>query len=51
MTPWERKLWFHLRTNRLGGFHFRRQQIIDGVIVDFYCHALRLVEEVDGSGH
>ena len=51
MTPWESKLWVHLRANRLGGFHFRRQQIIDGVIVDFYCHAARLVVEVDGSGH
>ena len=37
MTPWERKLWVHLRANGLGGFHFRRQQIIDGYIVDFYC--------------
>jgi very-short-patch-repair endonuclease len=51
MTPWERKLWVHLRGNRLGGFHFRRQQIIDGYIVDFFCHAARLVVEVDGSGH
>ena len=51
MTPAESKLWHHLRGNRLGGFHFRRQQIIDGYIVDFYCHALGLVVEVDGSGH
>ena len=21
MTPWESKLWVHLRANRLGGFH------------------------------
>ena len=51
MTPWESKLWVHLRANRLGGFHFRRQQIIDGYIVDFYCHAAKLIVEVDGSGH
>jgi very-short-patch-repair endonuclease len=51
MTPCERKLWVHLRANRLGGFHFRRQQIIDGYIVDFYCHQARLVVEVDGSSH
>ena len=51
MTPWESKLWVHLRANRLGGFHFRRQQIIDGYIVDFYCHTAKLVVEVDGSGH
>ena len=51
MTPFERKLWIQLRANRLGGFHFRRQQIIDGDIVDFYCQSARLVVEVDGSGH
>jgi len=51
MTPCERKLWYHLRANRLCGFHFRRQQIIDGYIVDFYCHQARLVVEVDGSSH
>ena len=28
--------------------HFRRQQIIDGFIVDFYCYAAGLVVEVDG---
>ena len=38
MTPAERRLWNQLRANRLGGWHFRRQQIIDGFIVDFYCH-------------
>ena len=51
MTPAERTLWQHLRANRLGGFHFRRQQIIDGFIVDFYCHATRLVVELDGDVH
>ena len=51
MTPWESKLWAHLRANRLVGFHFRRQQISDGVIVDFYYHAAKLIIEVDGSGH
>ena len=33
------------------GRHFRRQQIIDGFIVDFYCHAAGLVIEVDGKIH
>jgi very-short-patch-repair endonuclease len=51
MTPAERALWQHLRANRLGGFHFRRQQIIGGFIVDFYCHAAGLVVEVDGDVH
>jgi len=48
MTPQEMILWGHLRANRTGGYHFRRQQIIDGYIVDFYCHKAALVIEVDG---
>ena len=44
-------LWAALRKNQLAGLHFRRQQIIDGFIVDFYCHAAGLVIEVDGSVH
>ncbi|MGH1395437.1 MAG: endonuclease domain-containing protein [Trichormus sp.] len=51
MTPAETILWEHLRGNRLHGLHFRRQQIIDGFIADFYCHAARLVIEVDGKIH
>lgn len=35
----------------MDGLHFRRQQIIDGYIVDFYCHALSLIVEVDGEIH
>ena len=51
MTEAERMLWAALRKNQLAGLHFRRQQIIDGFIVDFYCHAAGLVIEVDGSVH
>ncbi|PKO13193.1 MAG: restriction endonuclease [Chloroflexi bacterium HGW-Chloroflexi-10] len=51
MTPPEKHLWQSLRANRLGGFHFRRQQIIDGYIVDFYCHAADMVIELDGPIH
>jgi very-short-patch-repair endonuclease len=51
MTPAERTLWAELRGNRLAGRHFRRQQIIDGFIVDFYCHQAALVIEVDGGVH
>jgi len=51
MTPAEAILWQHLRASRLGGLHFRRQQIIDGFIADFYCHSARLVVEVDGAIH
>jgi very-short-patch-repair endonuclease len=51
MTGEERILWSHLRTNRFHGLHFRRQQVVQGFIVDFYCHAARLVIEVDGPIH
>jgi very-short-patch-repair endonuclease len=51
MTLAEARLWAGLRGRRLAGLRFRRQQIIDGFIVDFYCHAARLVIEVDGGIH
>ena len=51
MTPAERVLWQELRHNRLNGLQFRRQQIINPYIVDFYCHAKALVVEVDGDIH
>ena len=50
-TEEEKLLWQYLRKNRLGGFHFRRQQVIQGFIVDFYCHKAGLVVEVDGGVH
>jgi very-short-patch-repair endonuclease len=50
MTPAEKILWNELRANKLG-VHFRRQQVIAGFIVDFYCHKADLVIEVDGSVH
>jgi len=51
MTPAERRLWEHLRRSQLDGLHFRRQQVIDGYIADFYCHEVGLVVEVDGGIH
>jgi very-short-patch-repair endonuclease len=50
-TRAEHVLWQRLKANRLRGLHFRRQQLIDGFIVDFYCHAIGLVIEVDGPIH
>ncbi len=51
LTAAERALWNELRTGNLGGFHFRRQQVIDGFIVNFHCHECALVVEVDGDIH
>ena len=50
MTPAEKILWQELRANKLG-VHFRRQQVVQGFIVDFYCHQASLVVEVDGDIH
>ncbi len=51
-TEAERKLWWHLRHRLpLSGGHFRRQVRIGSYIVDFVCHALKLVIEVDGGQH
>ena len=51
MTYCEKILWQELRKNHIRYFYFRRQHPIRWFIVDFYCHELRLVIEVDGSVH
>ena len=47
----EKQLWQRLKNKQLLGFKFRRQQVIDRFIVDFYCHEIKLVIEVDGEVH
>jgi very-short-patch-repair endonuclease len=49
MTKEERHLWFDFLRNY--PVRFLRQKVIDNYIVDFYCHAARLVIELDGSQH
>ena len=51
MTWCEKILWQVLRKNRLRQYYFRRQHPISRFIVDFYCHELRLVIEIDGPYH
>jgi len=46
----EELLWQYLKTKPLG-FKFRRQHAYGIYILDFYCHAVKLVIEVDGSIH
>jgi very-short-patch-repair endonuclease len=50
-TAAEAALWSALRGRRLGGWKFRRQHVIAGYIVDFYCAELWLAVEVDGAVH
>lgn len=49
-TVGERLLWKELRGEKFG-VKFRRQYNIDYYIVDFYCHELKLIIELDGSIH
>ena len=50
-TDAERSAWEVLRDRRCLGLKFRRQQVIRGFIVDFYCAELRLAIELDGAVH
>jgi very-short-patch-repair endonuclease len=51
-TDAERKLWWHFRHRLpLPVSHFRRQVRLGPYIVDFACHHLKLVIEVDGGQH
>jgi very-short-patch-repair endonuclease len=43
-------LWRQIKGKKLR-YEFHRQIPIDEFIVDFYCHELMLVIEVDGSSH
>ena len=51
MTLGEKLLWERLKGKKLFNLRFRRQHPINMYIVDFYCHAARLVIEIDGEIH
>lgn len=50
-TPEEEIVWNLLRNRKFINLKFRRQHDIEGFIVDFYCHELRLAVEIDGGVH
>jgi very-short-patch-repair endonuclease len=50
-TASEKLAWELLRGRRLLGLKFRRQQVIRGYVVDFYCAELRVALEIDGACH
>ncbi len=47
----EATLWWRLRSRKLGGLKFRRQQPMGPFIADFICFEARLIVEVDGAQH
>ncbi|MFV0590640.1 MAG: endonuclease domain-containing protein [Draconibacterium sp.] len=51
MTDAEKILWERLKNKQVLNLRFRRQHPIDIFIADFYCHAVRLVIELDGMIH
>ncbi|WP_159122839.1 MULTISPECIES: endonuclease domain-containing protein [Acinetobacter] len=50
-TDAEHLMWQILRAKRFMNLKFRRQHVIEPYIVDFYCHEIGLVIELDGSQH
>jgi very-short-patch-repair endonuclease len=44
-------LWARLRGSRFHGAKFKRQVPFDRYVADFYCHAAKLVVEIDGRQH
>ena len=50
LTEPERRLWYHLRANRLG-VKFQKQVVIVPYIAEFAARSHRLIVEVDGDTH
>ena len=50
-TESEDAVWQMLRNRQIRNLKWRRQQVIDGFIADFYCAELNVVLEIDGLVH
>ena len=50
-TKSEEIMWRVLRNRQLINLKFRRQYILAGYIIDFYCASHKIAIEVDGSIH
>lgn len=50
-TKHEEKIWKLIKQKQILGYGFRRQYVIAGYILDFYCIELKLAIEVDGKIH
>ncbi|HEY4115569.1 MAG TPA: DUF559 domain-containing protein [Rhizomicrobium sp.] len=47
----ETVFWPHIRNRKLGGFKFKRQQLIGPYIVDYVCSEKKVIVELDGELH
>ena len=50
-TKAEKLVWETIRDRKLMGLKFRRQHVVQGFVLDFYCQEARLGIEIDGSVH
>jgi len=50
-TDAEGVLWKQLRSAQVAGVKFRRQEPVEGYIVDFLSYSPKLIVELDGSQH
>jgi very-short-patch-repair endonuclease len=50
-THAEKALWRQIRSRKLAGLKFRRQQPYGRYILDFYCPESKLAVELDGGQH
>ena len=50
-TKAEKIVWELLRKRKFRDYKFRRQHVIEGFVLDFYCHELKLGRESDGGIH
>ena len=51
LSPFEAKLWRHLKQRQVAGTKFRRQAPVGPYIADFLSHDAMLVVEIDGETH
>ena len=51
LTKSEKIMWEALRNRNFLGLKFRRQHLMEGYLIDFYCHELKLALEIDGLIH
>ncbi len=50
-TKAEKAGWELLRNRKFRHLKFRRQHVIEGFVLDFYCHKMKLGIEIDGGIH
>jgi len=50
-TKSEHIIWNALRNRNFSQLKFKRQYVLKGYVLDFYCPELKLAVEIDGSVH